>query len=132
MQYLIREAVNRTNAEVVSGVLFDVIPDDYGEALSASLLQDNVDQLTAVLSELSDNRKLDSLVSALEANAFLADFQNCVTFARKSRIDKSAGIHGIDKADAGDDGVIEVQLAEIGTKVEDEFLTRVLKVAATQ
>jgi len=87
-------------------------------------LQDTIDKLTSYLNSADSGQ--DSLVGILEANAFLAATQKAHNKQATSRISKWAGIYS-DKLDkSSDEGALNQLLRNIGIKVDDEYVTRIL------
>jgi hypothetical protein len=104
----------------------DVIPNtDFNEALTPKWLADNIKAVFEVVNR--KNAREGELVGPLETNAFLAAFQKAYENSRRTRINRWAHTYSSVNAVLSPTGPLGVQLPHIGAKVEDEWLTEVIK-----
>jgi len=99
--------------------------DDTFEALQVALtpqwLSQNIGELISILANTASVRQA-TLINALEANAFLANYQRAYESGRCNRISKWAGIFTSKRRAIDAGGVLQALLPEIGTRANPEYL----------
>lgn len=103
------------------------VTDMFPEAGSDDFLSKSVEDLSISLTdkELMEHK----LVGALETNAFLAALQKASEAQTRSRIRNWADVYSQKSRISSGRGALIEQLRGVGAKVDDEWLTHILKVA---
>lgn len=103
------------------------VQDLFPEAGSDAFLRDNIEDLSALLTDMSLIEH--KLIGSLETNAFLGALQKAVEAQKRSRAQNWADVYSQKSRISSGGGALQIQLRGIGAKVDDEWLTKILAVS---
>jgi len=96
--------------------------DLFPEADTPEFAQETNDRYIQLLSQLDSD--IGSHIGVKEANAFITSVQKAHGMRSRSRVAKWATVYdSVDKA-SEDVGTLKAQLASIGVKIDEEFITK--------
>ena len=101
----------------------DTTFEDLQAAATPQWLEQNIGELISILANTASVSQA-TLINALEANAFLANYQRAYESGRCNRINKWASIFSSKQKAIGETGVLTALLPDIGTKANPEFLDK--------